>query len=655
MNKNIKTKEQLLREIREMQSRISALESSAVEYRELFNNISSGVAIYQAVDNGNDFIFRDFNRAAEEIENIKKENVIGKHIIEAFPGTSEFGLIDILREVWRTGIPRHFPVSMYKDDRISGWRENFVYKLPGGDVVAIYNDITKQILREEELRKSRERLDLALKGADIGVWEWDIANNKWMFDNRWSEILGYMPDEIIKDWFNLIHPDDFKLIVDSIMSHVNGITPYFEVENRMLTKSGGWKWLLTKGRILEWDENGNPRRAAGTHANIDRKKNDEIEMRKLQQQMYMSARLSSVGQLAAGVAHEFNNILSVILGHAQVSLQVSSIPEIQKSLKEIEKMSKVGGALVKKLTAFAKPKEPRFKTREITKIIDSVIIKHAQQLLNENIEIEKNYQSHPQASVDSEQIEQVLSNLISNSIHAIKPKGKGIISVAVQEKDRRINIVFSDNGTGMDKITESRAFDPFFSTKGAWANDKLGIPGIGLGLPIALAIIKQHEGEITVQSKKNEGTVFTISLPADISASDGIKPANIIPAETGFVQNAKKRIMVIDDEIGMVELLKIVFTRAGYTDINIVYDVRKAVSAFKEFKPDIVFLDIVMPDIDGEEIFDRIHDLNSKTQIVFMSGKLDIDKNKYLQKGAFSFISKPFDLKDIYNILNTIQ
>lgn len=655
MRNDNKSKKQLLSELQEIQSKISALESDSIKYRELFDNISSGVAIYNAVNDGKDFIFKDFNKAAEAIENIKKENVIGKYILDVFPSANKFGLVDVLREVWRTGVPRHHPVSMYNDDRIIGWRENYVYKLPTGDIVAVYNDITKQIQYQEELKISRERLDLALKGGDIGLWDWDIRTGKWVFDNRWNEMLGYTPEETVEDWISLIHPDDHNQIINAFFSHLNGDTPLFESEFRMLTKSGDWKWVLSRGRIHEWDKKGSPVRVVGTHVNIDARKKDELERNNLHKQLYMSARLSSVGQLAAGVAHEFNNILSVILGHAQVSMQDNTISGIQKSLKEIEKMSKLGGVLVKKLTAFARPKDPRFKIQDITKVIDNVINMQESQFCLENIEIEKDYQSHPAVSYDWDQIEQVLLNLITNAIHAIKPKGKGKISITVQEKDKLAKIIFSDNGKGMDKVTESRVFDPFFSTKGAWANDKLGIPGTGLGLSIAHAIIKQHDGDITVQSRKNEGAVFTISLPVSSSAPEEKNSEFNNRNDTNILRNAKKKIMVIDDEIDMVELMKIVFTRAGFSDINIVHDARKAVSAFREFKPDIVFLDIVMPDIDGEEIFDKIHDLNKDTQIIFMSGKPDIDKNKYIQKGALSFIHKPFDLKDIYNIINNIQ
>lgn len=109
----------------------------------LFNNVSSGIAIYSPRNDGEDFVFVDFNRAAEEIEQVKKADAVGKSILEVFPGVKDFGLFDVFRRVWKTGTPEHHPVSTYKDDRIAGWRENYVFRLPSGEIVAVYDDVTK--------------------------------------------------------------------------------------------------------------------------------------------------------------------------------------------------------------------------------------------------------------------------------------------------------------------------------------------------------------------------------------------------------------------------------------------------------------------------------------------------------------------------------
>jgi diguanylate cyclase (GGDEF)-like protein len=129
-----------------------SLTISEHRFRELFDNMKSGVALYEAVDGGADFVLRDFNRAAEKMEQISKADVVGRSVLQVFPAVKEFGLFEVLRDVWKDGVPRHHPVSHYKDGRIEGWRENYLYKLPSGEVVAIYDDVTENKKMEEEIR-----------------------------------------------------------------------------------------------------------------------------------------------------------------------------------------------------------------------------------------------------------------------------------------------------------------------------------------------------------------------------------------------------------------------------------------------------------------------------------------------------------------------
>lgn len=137
-----------------------SLAASEIRFRELFNHMSSGVAVYEARQEGRDFLFVDFNGAAEQIEKIQKKDVIGRSILEVFPGVKDFGLFDVLQQVWKTGVPARHPVTMYEDDRISGWRENYVCKLPSGEIVAIYDDTTEQKKAEEELKRTSEKVKL---------------------------------------------------------------------------------------------------------------------------------------------------------------------------------------------------------------------------------------------------------------------------------------------------------------------------------------------------------------------------------------------------------------------------------------------------------------------------------------------------------------
>ncbi|MFW5862839.1 MAG: response regulator, partial [Spirochaetota bacterium] len=124
---------------------------SREKFRELFENMGNGVAIYEAVNDGADFVIVNFNKAAERIENIHREEVIGRSVLDAFPGVKEFGLFKVFQRVWKSGQPERFPVSQYRDGRISGWRDNYVYRLPSGELVAVYEDVTAGKQAEEQL------------------------------------------------------------------------------------------------------------------------------------------------------------------------------------------------------------------------------------------------------------------------------------------------------------------------------------------------------------------------------------------------------------------------------------------------------------------------------------------------------------------------
>ena len=147
-----------------------ALRESETRYRELFDNISSGVAIYEVTNNGNDFIFKDFNRAGERLDGGRKEDIIGKSIYQVRPGINEYGLLEVFKRVWATGIPEHYPAKFYQDEQLQGWYENFVYRLPSGEIVAVYDDITERKRAEETLQKRESLLQKIFDVLPVGLW-----------------------------------------------------------------------------------------------------------------------------------------------------------------------------------------------------------------------------------------------------------------------------------------------------------------------------------------------------------------------------------------------------------------------------------------------------------------------------------------------------
>jgi len=199
------------------------LQRSREKYKNLFEYINNGVAVYEPINNGENFVFKNFNRAGEEIEDISREEVIGKNVTEVFPRVKEFGLFKVLQEVWKNGQPQHHPVSIYKDDRIQGWRDNYVYKLPGGEVVAVYEDNTKQKQAEVKLKRNEKDLRTTLNSIGDAVISTGLDGNIVRMNPIAEELTGWNKQEAIGKPINEI----FKIFNDKTGERVKN--PVFKV------------------------------------------------------------------------------------------------------------------------------------------------------------------------------------------------------------------------------------------------------------------------------------------------------------------------------------------------------------------------------------------------------------------------------------------
>lgn len=192
MNKSEKT--QLI-----LKEKLKKLEGTKVLLKEIFTSINTGIAIYKAVDKGEDFVFKDINKAAERIDKIKKKDIAGKSIKEIFPAISEFGLFEILKKVYRTGKAEHHQISLYKDERISGWRKNYIFKLPSEEIVTIYEDLTWQKQRDETIKINEERYRELFESSIDGIYQSTIEGKYIDANPALVKMLGYdNKEELIK-------------------------------------------------------------------------------------------------------------------------------------------------------------------------------------------------------------------------------------------------------------------------------------------------------------------------------------------------------------------------------------------------------------------------------------------------------------------------
>jgi PAS domain S-box-containing protein len=223
----------------------------------LFDNVSSGIAVYRAINDGSDFVFVDFNQAAEEIEQVKKEDVIGRCVSDIFPGIRDFGLLDVFRRVWKTGKPEHHPESIYSDNRIAGWRQNRVYRLPSGEIVAVYDDVT-QNKRSELAAHMSEQCFRAIADYTYGWEVWVGPTGRVLWTNPAAHrVTGYTPKELTAMSHYpapLIHEDDRDRICRAFQSALRGSTGN-NVQFKLQRKDGTVIWAEMSWQPI-FDERG---------------------------------------------------------------------------------------------------------------------------------------------------------------------------------------------------------------------------------------------------------------------------------------------------------------------------------------------------------------------------------------------------------------
>lgn len=257
------------------------LEEYQAKFKVLFDNVCSGIAIYEARNDGEEFIFVDFNPAAEQIEHIKKEELIGKSVMEVFPAVKQFGLFDVFQRVYKTGIPEHHPISVYKDERVAGWRENYVYQLPSGHIVAVYDDVSAR-KRTELVTKMTDQCFRAI--ADYTYdWEvWISPSGRVLWTNpAVQRITGYTIKEIMamSDYPSMIvYEQDRGRIERAFRSALKGSTGN-DVQFRIVRKDGKVIWGEISWQPI-YDESSNSLGHRESIRDITARKKAEEELEK---------------------------------------------------------------------------------------------------------------------------------------------------------------------------------------------------------------------------------------------------------------------------------------------------------------------------------------------------------------------------------------
>ena len=475
-----------------------ALWESEVMFKALFENMSSGVAVYEAVDDGDDFVFKDFNRAGERIERIGREDIIGKRVTEAFPGVKEFGVFDVFQRVWRTGKPEYLPEGVYKDERDPGsWRENRVYKLPSGEVVAVYDDITERKRAEEGMERSAREWRTTFDAIGDAVCLLDPKGTILRCNTAMADLLGKSFEEIIgSTCWRLVH---------GTSEPIEGCPVQRMQKTRLretfVLKTDGLYLKVTADPLI--DEDGNLKGCVHIIADI-------TESKRMEQERIQMEKLSSLGTMAAGIAHELNNPMMGMLGFVEYCIKHTTKEDrkytvLKDTVHEIKRCTDIVGNLLT-FSRVEKGKE-EYEKQSFTTIFDRVLRLLSYRITKENVSITQQIAEEPsEIWMKTGNIQQVFLNLITNALDAVKENENKEIHVDVRPEGEFVQVTVSDTGCGIRPQELHKIFDPFFTTKPAGQ-------GTGLGLSVSQGIIREHGGEIACESEVGEGTKFKVLLP----------------------------------------------------------------------------------------------------------------------------------------------
>ena len=510
--------------------------------------------------------------------------------------------------------------------------------------LSLYHERMRLRARTRALAESQQRYELAVNGVNDGIWDMNLLTHQIFLSRTWKEMLGYRDDELSNQmsvWESLVHPDDRANMHAAIQDHWDNKTPFFSHEHRVLTKSGLFKWVYTRGRALR-DEQGRPQRMAGSTTDISARKNLELQLRQAQQ-------MESIGRLSTGIAHDFNNLLTVILGNASLGrLNLPAGSVAGDNLAKIERASLQAAEFCKQLLTYSG--HGRLTTLNLNL---NILVSQITDLLRASIskKVELRFELAPEplvVEVDPAQVQQVVMNLVINAAEAIADRtgvitlktalvqtGEDALADAVLSprlpRGDYVLLEVSDTGCGMSQEVQEKIFEPFFTTK---------FTGRGLGLSTALGVICAHKGALKLTSAIGHGTTFRVYLPKS-RVEQVVMPTR---AGTGVHLRGSGTVLVVDDEPEVCEVTKGFLNKIGF-DVLLAHDGVQGVEMFRAHRDTLVavVMDLSMPNLNGPEACDQIRLLRADLPVLLSSGyNEDESMKRYGDNGLSGFLQKPF-------------
>lgn len=511
-------------------------------------------------------------------------------------------------------------------------------------------EIDERIKIDNQMEILTQRLQLATSSAHLGVWDWNIRDNTMVWDDRMFELYGISRDSFpstLDAWTNGLHPEDRERAIADCQAALHGEKD-FDTFFRVSHPDGTVKHIKANGIVIRGAD-GSAERMIGINADITEQVNAEAEKARLEGQLLQAQKMESVGRLAGGVAHDFNNMLGVILGHAELGLlRMDSVHPVRKDLQEIRKAAEHSAELTRQLLAFARKQSIEPKVLDLNETVAGML-KMLQRLIGEDVHLA--WLPAPEVwpvRVDPSQVDQILANLCVNARDAIEGTGRITIETrnctidadhcAAQldaEPGDYVRLTISDDGRGMDKATLGHIFEPFFTTKGVGK-------GTGLGLSTVYGAVKQNNGIINIYSEPGNGTTFSIYLPRHFGQNGETKAEEeTMPAPCG-----NETILLVEDEQAILDLAATMLEKLGYCVLK-AGSPDEAVNRANDYKGEIhaLMTDVIMPGMNGKDLASALCSHRPNMKQLFMSGyTADVIVNHGMLGDEINYLQKPFTL-----------
>lgn len=513
---------------------------------------------------------------------------------------------------------------------------------------------TKELEQElAERKRSEKKFKTIFEQAAMGVAEIDTKTGRFIDVNqRYADIVGMTIAEMVEtDFQSITHPDDIDEDLNNMALLVKGEIKEFSMEKRYIRKDGNHVWInLTVSPL--WQPGEDPSHHLAIAEDITQRKLADEEHQKLQEQLNQAHKMEYVGRLAGGVAHDFNNMLGVILGHTELALdQMAPSSPIFSDLTEIRIAAERSADLTRQLLAFARKQTVSPRILDLNDTVEGML-KMLRRLIGETIQlIWVPGKDLWKVRMDPGQIDQILANLCVNARDAVDNVGQITIETTTDvldgtECDDVLNLSpgeyvilsVSDNGAGMTEDVMEHLFEPFFTTK------EVG-KGTGLGLATVYGIVKQNNGFIRVSSEPAKGTTFKLYLPRLSEKLERYEPllsnASVLPGH--------ETILLVEDEPSILQMTVIMLKRLGYTVLSSTRP-KDAIRMAGEYSENIHLLitDVIMPEINGEKLAKSLMNQYPDLKCLFMSGyTADVIAHHGVLEEGVNFIQKPFSMVDL--------